>query len=130
MWKDPKLHLSKKIRALDNGRRSEQQALKFLESKGLTLIASNLRYKFGELDLIMLEQQTIIFVEVKYRRHESYGGALHSLGQQQAIRLQRCAKAWLQKHDPQSKRACRFDLVALSGNFSDTECVWIKNIFQ
>lgn len=124
------LHSSKKLAALNNGYRSELLAKHFLESQGLNLIASNVRYKFGEIDLVMREQNTIVFVEVKYRRHKHFGGAVQSLGVAQIRRLKLSARAWLQKHDPKFQNPCRFDLVAINSGFSVSDCVWIKNIFQ
>ena len=124
------LHLSKKLAALNNGYRSEQLARHFLESNGLRLIQANVRYKFGEIDLVMREQNTIVFVEVKYRKQQNYGGAIESLGAAQARRLKLSASAWLQRYDPNSHWPSRFDLVAITAGFSVSDCVWIKNIFQ
>jgi len=121
---------SKKITALRAGQRSEVIAREYLESQGLSYLASNVRYPFGELDLIMREQTNIIFVEVKYRRTKQYGGAIQSLSHKQAQRLQSAATAWLQHYDPKANLGCRFDLVAITGHLTATDCVWVKNIFQ
>ena len=124
------LHFCKRLAALNNGQRAEQLAQQFLQSNGLKLIQTNVRYKFGEIDLVMQEQNTIVFVEVKYRKHQHYGGALESLGAAQTRRLKRSASAWLQRYDPALQRPSRFDLVAITAGFSVSDCVWIKNIFQ
>ena len=53
----------------------EQQALVFLQQQGLQLVQQNYSCRFGEIDLVMREQQTLVFVEVKFRRSNQFGGA-------------------------------------------------------
>ena len=112
------------------GKLAERNARQFLESQGLVFIAENIRYKFGEIDLIMCEQNKIIFVEVKYRRSERFGGPVFALSKAQSQRLMKAAQKWLQQYDPNNQFSCRFDMVALSGNLSSIKQQWIKNIFQ
>ena len=53
----------------------ERQAEKYLQQQGLNLILRNYQCKVGEIDLIMRDQKTLVFVEVRYRRSNHYGGA-------------------------------------------------------
>ena len=112
------------------GQITELFARQYLQDQGLSFIAANVRYKFGEIDLIMREQSTITFVEVKYRNRNDYGGALYSLHSAKQRRLQKAANAWLQSHDPSGRHPTRFDLVALSGSLQRLQCQWLKNIMQ
>ena len=123
-------HLTKTHRAPNLGHLTEQHAKRYLLSRGLTFVAENVRYKFGEIDLVMREQSHIIFVEVRYRRTVHYGGAVGSISHTKRERLLKAANAWLQKYDRNQQLICRFDLVALSGEINKIRCQWLKNIFQ
>jgi len=63
------------------GVKSEKQALYYLTSQGLTLLCQNYYCRFGEIDLIMQDQETIVFIEVRYRKNNDFGGALASITQ-------------------------------------------------
>lgn len=123
-------HHIKKHQAPDVGKITEQYAKQFLLNKGLAFVAENVRYKFGEIDLVMQEQTHIIFVEVRYRRSSIYGGAAGSITHVKRKRLIKAASAWLQKFDTNQQLKCRFDLIALSGELNKISCQWLKNIFQ
>ncbi|MDF2491420.1 MAG: hypothetical protein K0S77_4042, partial [Pseudomonas sp.] len=58
------------------GQLAERQAMAFLQAQGLQLLAQNWRCRGGELDLVMLDRDTVVFVEVRYRLHADFGGAL------------------------------------------------------
>jgi len=101
-------------RAGDDG---EDRALALLTAHGLTLLARNLSCALGEIDLVMREGNTLVFVEVRARRSQRYGGAAASIGPDKRQRLTRAAQFFL----PQLARAhwqgrepvCRFDAVVL-----------------
>ena len=57
------------------GRRVEEQAARHLEDHGLVIVAHNLRCKTGEIDLVALDQQVLVFIEVRSRHSRQYGGA-------------------------------------------------------
>ncbi len=61
------------------GARFEHKARLFLESQGLTFLAANQTFKCGELDLVMLDQDTIVFVEVRQRKNDHFGSAIDSV---------------------------------------------------
>ena len=106
------------------GKDAEDRALGFLEQKGLRLIKRNYRSRFGEIDLIMREGRTIVFVEVRYRCNKIFGGASYSVTAAKQGRLLATAEQFLQQHAPQYP--ARMDVLALEGN--DIE--WIKNAFE
>ena len=60
---------------------AEKKALTYLLEQGLTLVHQNYYCRFGEIDLIMLEQETLVFIEVRYRKNSDFGGALASINQ-------------------------------------------------
>ena len=98
------------------------RALTFLEQQGLTLIEKNFRCRAGEIDLIMRDVQTLVFIEVRSRKNQQFGGAAASVGPVKQQRLWRSASLYLLKFP--KPPACRFDLVAIDGN----DLRWMKNI--
>ena len=107
------------------GKMAEQRACDFLNQQGLTTITRNFRCRYGEIDLIMQDQDTMIFVEVRYRHSQSFGGAIHSISRQKQQRLITTAHHFLEHHTATPDLACRFDLCALNS----TELTWIPNAF-
>ncbi len=103
----------------------EQQAKVFLENQGLLFIAQNQQFKCGELDLIMKEQETFVFVEVRQRKNAYFGSAVESINYQKQQRWLKAANLWLAKrHLSLDTAYCRFDVVAFEGSH---EPIWIKN---
>ena len=115
---------------LSKGYHFEQLALKHLQQSGLQFIDKNIRFPFGELDLIVKEGEVIVFVEVKYRASIAYGGAISAISPHKRKRLEMAAKAWLQSQKTHLKKPCRFDLVAITGKATKLQIDWLKNIFQ
>lgn len=106
------------------GRRAERQACRFLQKRGLRLLHKNYRCQAGEIDLIMQDQDERVFVEVRYRRQQNFGGALASVTQKKQKRIGQAAKHYLMTHDYQG--ACRFDVLALDAKKAPE---WIQNAF-
>lgn len=80
-----------------SGKDAELQALKYLQHQGLRLLAQNWLCKRGELDLVMLDGDTVVFVEVRYRKHAQWGGALASIDGRKRQKLILAAQFFLQK---------------------------------
>lgn len=104
------------------GRDAEARAQRFLQQQGLKLIEKNFRCRVGEIDLIMRDEQMLVFVEVRFRKDQRFGGAAASVGRIKQQRLWRSASTYLMRF-PRAP-ACRFDLVAIEGN----DLHWIKNL--
>ena len=109
------------------GRAAETRALELLCNRGLLLMARNWRCRGGELDLVMSDGDTLVFVEVRYRSHTGWGGAAASVDARKRQRLTCAALSYLQQHPQLASRPCRFDVVALDGNASPQ---WIRNAFE
>ncbi|MGD9841899.1 MAG: YraN family protein [Steroidobacteraceae bacterium] len=112
------------------GDRGEINALRHLQMAGLQLIERNYRCRSGELDLIMLEQQTLVFVEVRYRQDRQFGGAAASVNQGKQRRLLLAAQRFLQAHPQYQRHAARFDVVSLEGDEPFTKLQWLKDAFR
>ena len=100
---------------LHRGADAEQAALEHLQSRGLKLLERNYRCPAGELDLVMFDRQELVFVEVRYRRSEHFGGAAPSVDAGKRRKLRRTGEAFLQQYPRLSFSACRFDVVAITG---------------
>ncbi len=98
------------------GRLGEDLALEHLERLGYRLLARNHRTRFGELDLIVCDDATIVFVEVKARRVDSSAGsALESVPPRKQRQVRGMAAAWLIESDDRPRSIdLRFDVVAVT----------------
>ena len=113
------------------GQAAENQALEHLRGQGLQLLTRNWRCKGGELDLVMLDADTVVFVEVRYRLHAGFGGALGSIDGRKQKRLALAANLFLQKEPHWANHPCRFDVVALQGSgHAGQPLQWLKNAFE
>jgi putative endonuclease len=107
----------------------EQAARRELERAGLRLRAANVRYPFGELDLVMDEGEQLVFVEVRYRRSRGFGDGAASVDGRKRMRLVRAASAYLAATPALARRPCRFDVVSIEGSVDAPRFDWIRNAF-
>jgi putative endonuclease len=109
----------------DRGRQAEADAADFLTAQGLALISTNFHSRFGEIDLIMRQSDTLVFVEVKLRTNNSYGDSCELLSISKQRKLIATAKYYLVSNRCYHTYNCRFDLVA----FNNSKISWIQNAF-
>ena len=96
------------------GAAAEAQALKYLKKKGLTYVEKNFRIKQGELDLIMMDSGTLVFVEVRYRKSTKYGTPEETVNNRKQQKLLIAANTYLQAKGIADRYPCRFDVVAIT----------------
>ena len=108
----------------ERGQSAEQRACRYLQARGLRLRQRNVRSRRGEIDLVMEDGATLVFVEVRFRRAVAHGSPLESVGPVKQQRLVRAAHAYLQRH--RLDRPCRFDVVAITGD----DLQWVANAFD
>jgi putative endonuclease len=116
--------LKAKAAHLLRGESAEEQAFKFLVDNGLEPVTRNFRCKQGELDLIMTDKQTLVIVEVRYRKTDKYGSAVESVTRSKQSRIIAATHIYLSTRKTDSP--IRFDVIAISGN---GQIEWIKNAF-
>ena len=104
-----------------SGRQGEDRALAYLQRQGLTLVARNFHCRRGEIDLIMQEGDTLVFIEVRQRAPGRHGDAAASVTPRKQARLLAAAEFYLQRF--RQPPACRIDVVAIDGDALD----WIRN---
>lgn len=102
----------------------EDAALAFLQHQGCRLIARNWHCAYGEIDLIVKNDNMILFVEVKYRKNPHFGGAAYSISASKLLKLQRSVEYYLQQHGL-NHTPCRLDAVLIQGNQPPE---WVQNI--
>lgn len=107
------------------GEHAEDLAAAFLQQRGLKLVARNYRCRFGEIDLIARDGSVLVFVEVRMRTSEVFGGAAASITAGKRRKLLRAARHYLA--GVARPPACRFDALLISGTRHSVD--WIKNAF-
>ena len=118
----------------EQGQYTESLACRYLENKGFNLIEKNFNCKVGEIDLVMLDNNTLVFVEVRYRKNNNFGSAAESITASKQSKLIKTASLYLQQHVKFNQYPARFDVVSITG-FIETEDLnkinfdWIENAF-
>lgn len=108
----------------------EHAALRLLQQQGLNFLASNARFRGGELDLVMRDGACVVFVEVRYRRSDFFGGGAASVDAGKQRRLAHAAQLFLQQHRQWADAPCRFDVVEAQGDPARPELRWIRDAFR
>lgn len=111
-----------------DGDDAEALAAAYLRRSGLQILTQNYRVRGGELDLIVLDGEALVFVEVRYRKSQRFGGAAASIDSRKQQRLIHAAQVYLMKHPHQAQRPCRFDCILLDA-LSTEHIDWIKDAF-
>ncbi|MCB1857623.1 MAG: YraN family protein [Gammaproteobacteria bacterium] len=109
------------------GAQFEEMAGRFLIHHNMQLIERNFRSHRGEIDLVMLDGDCLVFVEVRYRRYTRFGSAAESVTENKQAKVILAANHFLQSHKQWTGYACRFDVVAINGHGTID---WIKDAFQ
>ena len=116
------------------GLEAEKLAATFLANQGLKLVAQNYHCRFGEIDLIMTDAKTLVFVEVKLRTSSHFGGAAASITPQKQQKIILTAQYYLQQANYKTEPACRFDAILVSKadlKVDDLKHIeWIRNAFE
>ncbi len=107
------------------GQTAESRAAAHLHTHGLQLLARNWRCRFGEIDLVMQDGATLVFVEVRLRSRSDFGDAAASVTSGKQKKLLAAARQYLATL--KTLPPCRFDVVALTGSGAPE---WIKNAFE
>jgi putative endonuclease len=108
----------------------EQRACAELQRAGLKLLSRNYTTRYGELDLVMLDSDTVVFVEVRHRLTSSHGAAAATVTASKQAKLIQTAGLWLSSHPPHANRPCRFDVVSYDGPADRAEMTWWRQAFE
>ncbi|MEZ0469258.1 YraN family protein [Luteimonas salinilitoris] len=113
----------------------ERAARAHLLAAGLREVAANANFRFGELDLVMLDGSgrdgaIVVFVEVRYRRSAAFGGGAVSVTAGKRRRIVRAAQAFLLGHRGLANAPCRFDVIEADGDPAAPRLNWIRDAFR
>lgn len=120
----------------ERGTAAESAARAYLLRAGLREVAANANYRFGELDLVMLDHGgtqstgTLVFVEVRYRRDARFGGGAASVDFNKRRKLVRAAQAFLAAHREYREVPCRFDVIEADGDPDAPRLHWLRDAFR
>ena len=112
------------------GERVEDAALAFLLQQGVLLVERNVSARGGELDLVMRQGDTLVFVEVRHRATHVFGGGSASVDARKRAKLVLAASAYLARHPALADAPCRFDVIEGSGDASSPQLHWIHDAFR
>ncbi|MFP4261764.1 MAG: YraN family protein [Halomonas sp.] len=110
------------------GEAIERHVEAWLVARGLTVVAANQHAKGGELDLVMRDGETLVFVEVRHRADTRHGHPLETVTPTKQRRLVRAARFYLQRNGLSCP--CRFDVVAVVGLPPELDIQWLANAFD
>lgn len=118
----------------EQGEYTESLACQYLKNKGFKLIEKNFNCRVGEIDLIMQDNDCLVFIEVRYRHSNNFGSGAESITASKQSKLIKTAALYLQQHAKLNKYPARFDVVSITG-FIETDDLnninfdWIENAF-
>ena len=128
LWKDKAS--AKDTNSSNKGQVTENYAERYLSKQGLILIERNFHSRQGEIDLIMLDGDTYVFIEVKYRKSKEFGGAIAAVSASKQKKIKHCITFYLHQSDiNEYNTPCRIDVVALEGDITQPDVTWLKNAF-
>jgi putative endonuclease len=113
----------------DIGSLAETMACQYLQQQGLQLVVKNYRTKVGEIDLIMRDNSSWVFVEVKYRTRDDWANAVETVTRSKQLKVINAAKQYLQQRRIYDLVDCRFDVVAIDETLKQEKINWIPHAF-
>ncbi|ABA56881.1 Protein of unknown function UPF0102 [Nitrosococcus oceani ATCC 19707] len=114
----------------DKGEQAEQLACHYLQARGLRLTQRNYHCRLGEIDLIMEDRESLVFIEVRYRRKGRFGDAIDSITPAKQARLIAAAQHYLQRTGGAQNKPCRFDVVGITSEKGADNIMWLRDAFR
>lgn len=113
------------------GKLFEEKAARLLQCHGLSILERNYSARTGEIDIIATEGNVLVFVEVRARSHQRFGGAAYSIDNRKQKRIILTAQHYLQRNNRSEDRRCRFDVIAFEPRQSDAgrPVHWFRGAF-
>jgi len=112
------------------GKTAENIAANYLANQNVKIITRNFHSRFGEIDLIAMNQEILLFIEVRYRKNEHFLTAIETIDQRKCNKIIITSEYYLNKHKKYQSHLCRYDVITLTGDLNGPVIEWIKNAFQ
>jgi putative endonuclease len=114
----------------ERGQAAETQACRYLIEQGLKLVTRNYRCRHGEIDIVMRDGRTVVFVEVRYRGNRRFADGAETIDRRKRSKLAATALHYLQCHPKAAVQPSRFDVVAIAASNGENSLRWIPNAFS
>lgn len=111
------------------GGHAERWALDYLVRRGLQEVARNFRSRGGEIDLVMLDGECLVFIEVRYRKSSSFLTPAITVDSRKQRKILRTAALFLSRHGRYANQTTRFDVVAITGE-KQRRINWVRDAFR
>lgn len=112
------------------GAEGENIALKYLQNKGMILIEHNFRWRGGEIDLIMNDDKTLVFIEVRIKSTTNHGSPLETINYKKRRQIEKCARYYLATKKIDCNIFCRFDVLGIISKGNQQPIVeYVPNAF-
>jgi len=111
------------------GGHAEAQALDYLVRHGLHEVTRNFRSRGGEIDLVMLDGDCIVFIEVRYRKSTRFLSPAITVDSRKQRKILRTAALFLSRHSHYANHTVRFDVVAITGD-GERRVNWLRDAFR
>lgn len=111
------------------GERAEQQALDYLLQHGLRQVARNFRRRGGEIDLVMLDGDCLVFVEVRYRKSARFLTPAITIDKRKQRKIMRTAAVFLTRQTQFASHTIRFDVIGITGD-ERRQINWLRDAFR
>ncbi|HEX6831920.1 MAG TPA: YraN family protein [Rudaea sp.] len=112
------------------GAQWENAALAHLLRAGLKPLDRNFSCRYGEIDIVARDHETVVFVEVRFRNDAAHGDGTASVGAAKREKLARTAQIWLQARPQLADAPCRFDVIGCSGTAQNARIEWVRGAFE
>jgi putative endonuclease len=110
------------------GLKAEKLACEYLKKQGLTLVTSNYTTPLGEIDLIMKNDTSLVFIEVRFRKNNTMANSIESINATKQRKIINTASSYLQKYP--TWKECRFDVITIDCFKTDVRINWIRDAFE
>lgn len=114
----------------EKGDKVEKFVEKHLKNKGLKVIERNFNSRYGEIDLIMLDGDTLAFIEVRFRANTAHGSGAETVDYRKQQKIIKTAQFFLQQSKKYQQLNCRFDVVSVTLEHKSLSAHWVKDAFQ
>ena len=126
----PMKHLLRRSKSTKEiGDKFEGIAQKHLSSSGIKILQKNYLCKFGEIDIIGIDGEVVIFCEVRAKSNIEFGRPEETINQKKQLRIRKAASKFLQATPQYSNSLCRFDVISIIFNDQNLQINWIRNAF-
>lgn len=112
------------------GAKVETLACKFLKTQGLKIIERNFTQKTGEIDIIALEKNMLVFIEVRFRQNQNFGQGYETVDYRKQQKIINTADLYLSRKKQFQNHTCRFDIISASTYNGELQFKWLKQAFD